>query len=346
MCSWLRASVKLRPHTNLLKMDLLRQWRRGSLSGMPSARLRLADVPSTPQSPKIGFCRVPQATLPHVKLFTTVNKIKVEIELPGVSGAAYNAAAIRIDTVLADSEVKNREVISETFLELLNLCPAANASDLWHHVVYRLYCEIFPKHRNQDPKQSWVRASGEALESSVEHLYVPVLAPRGIQIQALIGRDQKTAALEAMGLGKEVGNSKLDVALRYDAGKGQWKIFGGAHIKASLAERVSDDVPASRSMMKKGYFSPLWTLDVKSFPPPTGDLLNRGELGTPKDPSEKRKYVEEHGEFDNCYSANARSVPSENKTRSGKHVFTLNLSKQPDQFALDVIAEVEKRRAK
>jgi len=151
-------------------MDLLRQWRRGSLSGMPSARLRLADVPSTPQSPKIGFCRVPQATLPHVKLFTTVNKIKVEIELPGVSGAAYNAAAIRIDTVLADSEVKNREVISETFLELLNLCPAANASDLWHHVVYRLYCEIFPKHRNQDPKQSWVRASGEALESSVEHL--------------------------------------------------------------------------------------------------------------------------------------------------------------------------------
>lgn len=281
-----------------------------------------------------------------MKLNTTINGVTVEIDLPGVAESSYNAAAVRIDAALADTEVKNREVISETFLELLSLCPTANASDLWHHVVYRLYCEIFPKHRHQDPKQSWVRASGEALESSVERLYVPVLAPRGIQIQALVGRAQKVAALDAMGLGKEVGNSKLDVALRYDAGKGEWKIFGGTHIKASLAERVSDDIPASRSMMRKGYFSPLWTLDIKSFPPPTGDLINRGELGTPEEPSEKRKYVEEHGEFDNCYSANARSVPSEKKTASGKQVFTLDLSKQPDRFAQHVIAEAEKRRAK
>ena len=131
-----------------------------------------------------------------VKLKATVSKVAVEIDLPGVSEAAYNAAAIRIDTALADPKVKNREAICDAFLELLKLCPTANASDLWHHVVYRLYCEIFPKHRNQDPGQSWKRASGDALETAVELLYIPVLAPEGIQIQALIGREQKSAALK------------------------------------------------------------------------------------------------------------------------------------------------------
>jgi hypothetical protein len=281
-----------------------------------------------------------------MKLQAVVNKTKVEIDLPGVTEAAYNAAAVRIDTALADPEVKNREAIADTFLELLKLCPTANASDLWHHVVYRLYWEILPKHRPQNPGQSWVRASGDALESALEHIYVPVLAPHGIQIQALISREQKSATLAAMGLEKQVGDAKLDVALRLNSHDGKWVVFGGVHVKASLAERVSDDVPASRAMMKAGYFSPLWTLDVKSFPPPTGDLVNKGELGSPKNPSEKRKYIESHGDFDNCYSANARSAPSDGTTASGKRIFTLALATQPDQFAQEVIARAARWKAK
>jgi len=280
-----------------------------------------------------------------VKLQALVNKTKVEIDLPGVSEEAYKAAAVRIDTALADHGIKNREVICKAFLELLKLCPAANASDLWHHIVYRLYCEIFPKHRNQDPKQSWVRASGEALETALELIYMPVLAPHKIQIQALVSREQKSVALAEMGLAKKVGDSKLDVVLRVDSG-GLWQIFGGAHVKASLAERVSDDVPASRAMMEAGYFSPLWTLDVKSFPPPQGDLVNRGELGTPQEPSEKRKYVESHGDFDNCYTANARSTPSSAKTNSGKRIVSVSPATQPDQFALDVIEKAAEWKAK
>jgi hypothetical protein len=97
-------------------------------------------------------------------------------------------------------------------------------------------------------------------------------------------------------------------------------------------------------MMTKGFFTPLWTLDVKSFPPPQGDLINRGELGSPTTPSEKRKYVEEHGDFDNCYSANTRSLPSSGKTASGKRVYTMDLFKQPDQFAKDVIAGADRWR--
>jgi hypothetical protein len=97
-------------------------------------------------------------------------------------------------------------------------------------------------------------------------------------------------------------------------------------------------------MMRKGYWSPLWTLDVKSFPPPHGDLVNRGELGSPSSPSEKRKYVESHGDFDNCYSANSRTVPSGGPTSSGKLIYTLDLRGQPDQFAEDARAQAERWR--
>jgi BsaWI restriction endonuclease type 2 len=128
------------------------------------------------------------------------------------------------------------------------------------------------------------------------------------------------------------------MSLHLDAGNNRLVIFGGVHVKASLAERVSDDVPASRAMMGAGYYSPLWTLDVKSFPPPRGDLINRGELGSPANPSVKRGYIEEHGEFDACYSANARSVPSLIETPSGKRIYRIRLNEQPDQFIQDVIA--------
>jgi len=45
-----------------------------------------------------------------------------------------------------------------------------------------------------------------------------------------------------MGLADTVGSAKLDVAL-YKTSPGSSQIFGGVHVKASLAERVSDDVP-------------------------------------------------------------------------------------------------------
>jgi hypothetical protein len=180
------------------------------------------------------------------------------------------------------------------------------------------------------------------LEQFVEAWYGPVLEAHEVKIVALVSREKKRQVLEAMGLGAEVGGSKLDVAL-FLAGKAKREILGGVHVKASLAERVTDDVPASRALMRRGLLSPLWTLDVKSFPPPHGDLVNRGELGSPDSPSEKRRYIEEHGDFDNCYSANFRSVPSRERTSSGKHVYALKLSVQPDKFAKDVIEFAQKR---
>lgn len=272
-----------------------------------------------------------------------VNRTKIIVDLPGVEEADYLATAAMIDKSFSTPQIKNREVICDAFLFILERSPSANASDLLHHVIYRLYCDAFNNHRDQDAKQSWVRASGDVLEIVLQELYAPVFYPHGIRIKALISRDQKRQAIEAMGLGALVGDSKLDVTLDVQTAVGEWQVFGGVHVKASLAERVSDDVPCSRGLMSKGYWSPLWTLDVKSFPPPHGNLINKGELGTPKLPSEKRRYVEVFGEFDNCYSGNSRTVASENETPSGKRIHVLSLDQQPDQFALEAIQQAKRR---
>ena len=275
-----------------------------------------------------------------------MNMTEVVIDLPGVSETAFAAVGELVDKALARPSVKNRDVIKNAFLTALRTCPTANASDLWYHVVYRQYLQLLNKHRPQNPGQSWKRASGEALELAVEELYAPVLAEHNIRIQMLIGKPKKLAALVAMGIQGTVGSDKLDVAIYIDDTN---EIFGGVHIKASLAERISDDVPCSREMMTNGYFSPLWTLDVKSFPPPHPDpLVNRGELGTPSTPSEKRKYVEIHGSFDHFFTANGRSVPSHAATTSGKRVMVIDLANQPDLFAQEVIerSRIFKRRGR
>ncbi|NEW81963.1 MAG: hypothetical protein GZ094_06325 [Mariniphaga sp.] len=148
-----------------------------------------------------------------------------------------------------------------------------------------------------------------------------------------------------MGLEGEIGGSKLDLAL-YGNLNDKWVIFGGVHSKASLAERVSDDVPTSVAMMKKGLISILYTFDSKSFPPPHGNLLNKGELGSFANPSDKRKYIEDHGSFDGCFSYNTRTQPSINATKSGKMIYVSKLDKTSDHFVEFVSDSWEKYKKK
>src|SRR5207237_291619 len=148
-----------------------------------------------------------------VQYRTTVNGVEVAIDLPGVSETSFKAIEELLDQALKRPSVKNRDAIKDAFLTALRTCPSANASDLWHHVVYRLYCEILRRHRPQDPKQSWVRASGEALELSIEEWYTPVLEQQDVRIQMLMSKPKKLAALTSMGIHGIVGSDKLDVAL-------------------------------------------------------------------------------------------------------------------------------------
>ncbi|MDQ3566327.1 MAG: BsaWI family type II restriction enzyme [Chloroflexota bacterium] len=229
------------------------------------------------------------------------------------------------------THVKNRAAIAEAFRFGLEICPTINASDLWHHIIYREYVRTVKEVRRvNDAKQSWVRSSGDAFEVHLQDYYNARLAADGVWLTALFSDADSKKALEEMGIEKAVGGSKLDLSIRTAD-----RIVGGIHAKVSLAERVSDDVPASLAMMQKGYLTALVTLDVKSFPPATNvgearAYQNRGEFGTPASPSDKRRYIENHGSFDLCLSYNARTVPSLLTTESSKRIDTVAFGGPPD----------------
>ena len=267
-------------------------------------------------------------------MFININGIDVEIL--NFSESDYNRVKSVLRASLANPKAKNRDVIYQAFKSAVSLAPQANASNLWHHVVYRIYMEQLKIAKPfKDPGQSWKRASGDAFELFLVNYYNAMLKDTSLRLIPLT-RDESKKAFELMGISGKVGDSKLDIAIikNYTGGLLSIKngnLVGGIHAKASLAERVSDDVPTSAEMMKHGYLSYLFTLDVKSFPisetvPESRAYINKGELGTPTSPTDKRKYIEEHGSFNACFSLNMRTIPSPSKTLSGKMIYTI----QPD----------------
>lgn len=264
-------------------------------------------------------------------------KIK-EVLIEGLTAKGYLELETKICNIYAQlnkehNTLKNREAIYQALSFAIGNWPQVNPSDLYHHIVYRLYLREYNK---TQADRSWVRAGGEALELFIESHYAPILKPHNIGIRWLVKPADKVAALSQMGLTDLVGGSKLDIALYGKVGAREI-IFGGIHLKASLAERVSDDVPCSEAMIKKGYSSYLVTLDAKSFPPPLGDLINRGEFGTLTNASDKRKYIETHGSFSACYSYNLRSVPSGITTISGKKIYTSTFDVKKDQLPVHIV---------
>lgn len=259
-------------------------------------------------------------------------KVKnVNVDLPDLEKKIYEQATSMLSIGLK-SKKKNRDIIAEVFHFLVNAAPNENPSDLWHHVVYRLYTS---KVKGTNAEQSWVRTSGEAFETFFAEFYNPLLERHGILLEPLISKTLKQEFIKAIGLSDQMGSSKIDVGIRKNG-----KAIGGLHCKASLAERVSDDVPASRQMMKKGLLSILITLDVKSFPPPHGDLINRGELGTVAKPSDKRRYIEEHGEFTDCFSFNTRTAASGKNTNSGAKIFAIDFGKRKKVFIDQLLSRI------
>jgi len=233
----------------------------------------------------------------------------------------------RFRALNGDRTARNRDTIAWALQFAIAQMPLVNPSDIYHQIVYRLYMR---EYKRSDPAQSWVRAGGEAVEVFLEAQYRDVLKRARVEIRALLTREQKKAALQEMGLVGQVGDSKLDLVLVGTADSGERVVFGGIHAKASLAERVSDDVPCSEAMMRAGYWSCLFTFDAKSFPPPSGDLVNRGELGTEDSPSDKRKYITEHGSFSACVCYNTRSTPSPSITPSGRKIFVSTMRPDDD----------------
>jgi transcriptional regulator with XRE-family HTH domain len=228
---------------------------------------------------------------------------------------------------------KNREAILHALTMATKQFPNVNPSDIYHHIVYRIYLRDYTK---TQADRSWVRAGGEAFELFLEAHYNELLRSYGLSLRWLSNNELKARALSEMGIQNEVGGSKLDIAL-YGTIRNRQVIFGGIHAKASLAERVSDDVPCSEAMMRRGLVSYLVTFDAKSFPPPNGDLINRGELGSPDAPSDKRAYIELHGSFSACFSYNLRTVASNAITQSGKRIYVSTFNPQIDPLPATIV---------
>ena len=248
------------------------------------------------------------------------------VEVPDITDDEVVVARRALDALL-ESEPQVSDAVAKGFAAATKLCPRANPSDLWQHVIYR---HLLALGWNDN---RWKRVSGFALERALALIYRPRLAQYGLRMRILNGKEAKRflATLEA-----DVPATKVDLFLEGRI-PGGWQTFGAAHVKASIAERIQDDVPASEELMKAGLLSIALTMDAKSYPPPHGDCVNYGELGgrsvgVTKDRL-KRNYVEVDGQFDGLFSYNLRTPPSPSSTRSGSRIHTLSLSEnQPDEL--------------
>lgn len=235
----------------------------------------------------------------------------------------------------AGRQIKTSAVAS-AFMRAVKLWPHANPSDLWWFVVYRAYCDPFnhpAAYARLSFEQSWKRTGGWALEEILVRHYGRELAKHGITIEIATG-ERKARLLSQLRIGRRIITDKVDVILTLPGDR----VFGVVHVKASFAERRTDDVPMSEALVKGGYFSPLWTMDCKSTP---GERpVNRGELGRASGRrSEKRIGIEDEGEFSACFSYNSNTEPTiHGPTGRVARIYVCDFNEPNDAFARSAIA--------
>lgn len=247
------------------------------------------------------------------------------VEVDNITHEEVALTWARLDAHLSSSEQVSTAV-ADAFVELTELAPLANPSDLWQHVIYRRLLE-----KGWSDNQ-WKRVSGFALERAFVKIYQPRLLQYGVRMR-ILSSFEANLLLTRLGI-TDIRSSKIDLFIEGLHHK-NWYVFGAAHAKSSIAERIQDDVPASKEFMSKGLASIALTMDAKSYPPPHGNCVNYGELGGRSFDVEKvrikRNYVEVDGQFDGLFSFNLRTPPSNSITRSGKKIYTMSLHEgQPD----------------
>lgn len=242
------------------------------------------------------------------------------------------------------SESIKTDAVARSFLTAVQLWPHANPSDLWWFIIYRAYCDPYnhpAKFARLDVSQSWKRTGGWALEEILVRHYGPFLKQNGVNLYIADGAT-KRRLLQTLSIEDRIEADKVDVLLTGDTSRGQ-KLFGVVHVKASFAERRTDDVPLSKALTKAGYTSPLWTMDCKSDP--GMEPVNRGELGGIESRiSAKRRDIEEGINFTGCFSYNRNTRPSSSLVPIERRVTVCDFSNTDDAFSRFIISQWRKFR--
>lgn len=228
------------------------------------------------------------------------------------------------------SEALKTEAVAKAFIKAVKFWPHANPSDIWWFIIYRAYCDPFnhpAKYSRLSFEQSWKRTGGWALEEILVRHYGPALKKRGIRL-FIASYDERERLLDQAQVSDRLEADKADVLLTGII-DGKERFFGVVHVKASFAERRTDDVPMSKALVESGYVSPLWTMDCKSTPSPTP--FNKGELGVSKGKKEdkrsaKRKDIEDDGYFSSCFSYNKNTIPTPDTQDTNSRIFVCDFN--------------------
>ncbi len=240
------------------------------------------------------------------------------------------------------SGTSRSDAVARAFLRAVKTWPDANASDLWTFVISRAYSD-----RSNHPsanarlnlEQSWKRASGWALERILVAHYAPFLLMNGISVK-MSSKAEKTTLLGGVD-DSRINPDKADILLSYDL-EGETRLLGAVHVKASIAERRTDDVPMSRALLETGHLSVFWTMDSKSFP--AARPVNSGEFGDLREGrvSEKRRDFEEHGHFSACFSYNRNTMPTE-ASDAVPRIFVCDFTSPNDPFSQFLVRALHQR---
>lgn len=251
-----------------------------------------------------------------------------------------------------DERVKaiKSESVANAFLKAVATWPQANPSDLWWFLIYRAYCDQYnhpSKYCRLDFTQSWKRTGGWALERILERHYGPTLDRHGINLVIANG-ERKIRLLQGLDIDHRLEADKMDVLLTVGSGTKE-RLIGVVHVKASFAERRTDDVPMSQALVKAGYISPLWTMDCKSSP--SSQPINKGELGAVFSDSgidgrsAKRKDIEDDAFFSACFSYNRNTLPTPRSYQAAARIIGCGFSNpRDDAFVKFIVAERKRIR--
>lgn len=225
------------------------------------------------------------------------------------------------------------DAVANTFRRAAQVWPAANPSDIWTFIVNRAYCD-----RSNHPEanarlnleQSWKRTSGWALERVLVAHYQDYLLQNGLTVK-IASKGEKTALLGPLNDPRIIPD-KADILVTFRSSEGE-QLLGVVHVKASLAERRTDDVPLSQALIEQGYVSAFWTMDVKSFPQQHPD--NQGEFGysDAEQINDKRRDFEEHGHFSACFSYNRNTQPTQQRQGLAARIFACDFTNPDDDFS-------------